>query len=369
MRGVPRPRRAISRAASGADRDPEDARRSPHDLGQLVLGVEVEAVRRAEPIAQRTGDAAGARGGADDRERLERQPQRPRRRTLADHHVERVVLHRRIEDLLDGAIEPVDLIDEQHVALVQRGQDRGQVPCPLDGGPARVADVHAELARDDRREGRLAEARRAVQQDVVGRLFAHPGRSQQHVEVRLDLGLPDVLGNRPRPQGRLDLPIGVVEHVRGEDLGDLVHHGQDSSVSYVCSSPLDDDFGARPEPRAGTARGASPRDLGRSTPRRGRVAASRPRGQLLGDVCHPHNVVAPPCCRGRPRCGDIRVQASHRKPSSAVRAAVAPRAAGSGTRRGSRRAGTSPCRTARPGPARSRRPRPRSRSRSDSPRS
>ena len=142
-----------------------------------------------------------------------------------------------IEDLLDGGIEPVDLIDEQHVALVERGQDRGEVPCPLDGRPARVPDVHAELARDDRRERRLAEAGRAVQQDVVGRLFAHPRRSQQHVEVRLDLGLPDVLGDRRGPQARLDRPIGLVEHVRGEDLGDLVHRVQDTSVSYVCSSP------------------------------------------------------------------------------------------------------------------------------------
>ena len=37
-------------------------------------------------------------------------------------------------------------------------------------GPGRVADVDPELPGDDRREGRLAEAGRAVQEDVVGGL-------------------------------------------------------------------------------------------------------------------------------------------------------------------------------------------------------
>ena len=124
-------------------------------------------------------------------------------RPLADHHVEREVLHRRVEDLLDRAVEAVDLVDEQDVALVERGEDRGEVARPLDRRPARVADVHAELARDDRREGRLAEAGRAVQQDVVGRLSPALRRLEQHVEARLDLALADVLVERARPQRRL----------------------------------------------------------------------------------------------------------------------------------------------------------------------
>ena len=168
MRGVPRPRRAIARTAAasiGTSRMPADRL---DDLGQLVLGVEVEAVGRPEAIAQRGADAARARRRADDRERLEAEPQAARRRALADHHVEREVLHRRVEDLLDRAVQPMDLVDEQDVALVERRQDRGEVARPLDRRPGRVADVDAELARDDRREGRLAEAGRAVQQDVVG---------------------------------------------------------------------------------------------------------------------------------------------------------------------------------------------------------
>ena len=145
------------------------AERSTISVSSGLL-VEVEPVRRPEPVAQRRRDPPGARRRADDRERLEAQPQAPRRRALADHHVEREVLHRRVEDLLDRAVEAVDLVDEQDVALLEAGEDRGEVARPLDRRAGRVADVHAELAGDDRRERRLAEAGRAVEEDVVRRL-------------------------------------------------------------------------------------------------------------------------------------------------------------------------------------------------------
>jgi hypothetical protein len=107
-------------AGSGlVDRHVEDLGRTVDDLGQLVFGVEVEAVGGAEAVTQRGTDAAGPGRGADHRERLEAQTQAARRGPLADHHVERVVLHRRIEDLLDRAVEPMDLIDEQDIALVE----------------------------------------------------------------------------------------------------------------------------------------------------------------------------------------------------------------------------------------------------------
>ena len=51
--------------------------------------------------------------------------------TLADHHVDPEVLHRQVQHLLGGPGDPVDLVDEQHVALDQVGQDRGQVAGPF----------------------------------------------------------------------------------------------------------------------------------------------------------------------------------------------------------------------------------------------
>ena len=103
MRGVPRARRAISRAPAGSIVDAEDAG-GPHDDGLEVVGVVVvEPGDEAEAVAQRAGDEAGAGGGADEREPGQVEADRAGGRALAQHDVELEVLHRRVEDLLDGA--------------------------------------------------------------------------------------------------------------------------------------------------------------------------------------------------------------------------------------------------------------------------
>src|SRR5439155_6680832 len=104
---------------------------APDDGRQLGGLVEVEAAGEAETIPQRGGEHAGAGGCADEREAGDVDPDRPGGGALADDDVEAEVLHRRVQDLLDGAGEPVDLIDEEHVAVLEVGQDGGQVPGPL----------------------------------------------------------------------------------------------------------------------------------------------------------------------------------------------------------------------------------------------
>ena len=132
MRGVPAPAPGDRPDRGVVDADAEDHRRALDDRGQVVVGVEVEAVGGTEPVTQRGADASRAGRGADHGERLQAEPQRPCRRALADHDVEGVVLHRRIEDLLDRAVQAMDLVDEQDVALLERGQDRREVAGPLD---------------------------------------------------------------------------------------------------------------------------------------------------------------------------------------------------------------------------------------------
>ena len=96
---------------------------------------------------------------------------------LPMHDVELEVLHRRVEDLLDGARQPVDLVDEEDVAVVEVGEDRGEVAGPLE---RRAADVmckpDAHLGGDDAGERGLAQPGRAGEQQVVERLAALRGR-------------------------------------------------------------------------------------------------------------------------------------------------------------------------------------------------
>ena len=101
---------------------------------------------------------------------------RARRRPLADDEVELEILHRRIEHLLDRRIEPVDLVDEEHVALLEIGEQRREIAGLGDDRPGCGAEVDAEFARHDLRQGGLAEARRADQQHMIERLVARLAR-------------------------------------------------------------------------------------------------------------------------------------------------------------------------------------------------
>ena len=232
------------------DLEPEDGGRAADDRPEILLRVEVQPVDRPEAVPQRSADPPGPRRGADDRERPEREAQRAGGRALADHDVERAVLHGRVEDLLHGAVEPVDLVDEQDVALVERGQDGRQVACPLDRGPRRVPDVDAQLAGDDRGERRLAEARRAVQEDVVRRLSPLAGSLQEHREAGLDLALAEVLVKRARPQGALDRDLLLVEEVRRQEAV-AVRHRPESIMRRACFARMfDPSQEAQPPDRA-----------------------------------------------------------------------------------------------------------------------
>ena len=95
---------------------------------------------------------------------------RARRRTLPDHDVELEVFHRRIEHLFDRARQAVDLVDEQHVAVVEVGEDGGEVAGAFERGPARDAQADVHLGGHDPRERGLAEAGRTGEQEVVDRL-------------------------------------------------------------------------------------------------------------------------------------------------------------------------------------------------------
>ena len=202
MRGVPRERRAISLAPSARHADAEHARAAVDDQLELRLGVEVEPHRNAEPVAQRIGEQARARGGADQRELGEIDLHRARRRPLADDQVELEVLHRRIEDFLDRRIEPVDLVDEEHVALFEIGEQRREVAGLGDHRAGGGAEVDAELARHDLRQRGLAEAGRADEQHMVERFVARARGLDEDAQVGARLLLADELGEPLRPQRR-----------------------------------------------------------------------------------------------------------------------------------------------------------------------
>ena len=200
MRGVPRARVAISLAPSGGHADAEHAGAAVDDQLEFRRGIEIEPHRNAEAVAQRIGQEARAGGRADQGERREVDLDRARRRPFADDEVELEILHGGIEDFLHRRIEPVDLVDEEHVALFEIGEQRREVAGLGDHRAGGRAEIDAELAGDDLRQRGLAEARRADQQHVVERLAAALRRRDEDAEVRARLLLADEFGQPLRPQ-------------------------------------------------------------------------------------------------------------------------------------------------------------------------
>ncbi len=194
--------------------------------GEVVLAVELEPRDDAEAVAQRVGQHAGAGRRADEREGRQIELDRARRRPLADHDVDLEVLQRRVQDLLDHRREAVDLVDEEHVARLEVGEQRREVARALEHRPGSLAQVHAHLARDDVRERGLAEPRRAEQQHVVERLAARARGLDEDLELPADLFLAYVLREGRRAQRALDLallrrgrragdqPVGFDSHAR-----------------------------------------------------------------------------------------------------------------------------------------------------------
>src|SRR5262245_41517531 len=218
--------------ALGGDLDREELGRAVHDPPDLLGGVELEPGDDAEAVAQRIGEHPGARRRADERERREVELHRARRRALADHDVDLVVLERRVQDLLDDRREPVDLVDEEDIVRLEVGQDRGEVARALEHRTRRLPEVHSHLARDDVRERRLAEARRAEEQHVVERLAPRACRLDEDRELPADLLLPDVLGKLARAEAPLE-GLLVRRSLRGRDQA----IGFDHRLATQCRKP------------------------------------------------------------------------------------------------------------------------------------
>ena len=82
------------------------------------------------------------------------------------------------------------LVNEQHVARLQRGEDASQVARFVEHGATGNLESHAQLVGNDVRKGCLAQSRGAVQQGVVERFATILGRLDKHLQVLHHLFLP-----------------------------------------------------------------------------------------------------------------------------------------------------------------------------------
>ena len=163
------------------------------------------------PKRSRSGvdEQACARGGADEREGRQVDLHRAGRGAFADDEIERVILHRGIEDFLHMRRQAVDLVDEQHVARFEIGEQGRKVAGLGDDGAGGGAEADAHLAAEDLRQRGLAEAGRAGEQDVVERIAAIAGGGDEDFQVGLGRLLAGEIVERRRPQRAVDRLAGL----------------------------------------------------------------------------------------------------------------------------------------------------------------
>ncbi len=209
------------------DRGIEQTRGAADDLFELGDRIEIEADRDSEAVAQRGGQQPLAGGRADEGEFGEVDADRAGRGTLADHEVECAVLHRRVEDFLDRGGEAVDLVDEQDVAVLEVGQQGGEIARLGDHRARGGAEADPHFAGEDPGERGLAETRRAEEQDMVERLAARLGGVDEDAEVLARRLLADEFVEALGPKRRIGVLGGALGG--GESGGISGHAGLGTS--------------------------------------------------------------------------------------------------------------------------------------------
>ena len=207
MRGVPARAARDRLRAPGRDGRPQDGRGAGDDRGQVLARVEIQVVEDPEALAQRRGEHARPRRRAHHGEGPQRDPDGAGVEALVHHEVDREVLHGRVEQLLDHARQPVDLVDEEHVLLGEVGEDAHEVRAALEGRAGGGDDVRLHLVGHDGGQRGLAESRRAREQHVIERLPAPPRRLDRHAQALDRRALSHVLGEALRPELPLDLRL------------------------------------------------------------------------------------------------------------------------------------------------------------------
>ncbi len=135
------------------------------------------------------------------------------------------VFHRRIEDLLDRWLQAMNLVDEEHLAGLEVRQDSHQISRFLNHRPRRRTHSHAELVGNHICERRLAEAWRAIEQDVVECFAPLPRGRDGNLQVFAHAVLADVVIQLARPQTSFVLRV-FLDARRCDEV--VVSHGQGS---------------------------------------------------------------------------------------------------------------------------------------------
>ena len=143
---------------------------------------------------------------------------------LADDQIDAKILHRGVENFFEGGLQAMDFVEEKEIARVERGEDGGEIALFLEQRAGADFDGRAHFVGENLREGGFAEARRAVEQDMVERFAAVARGFDGDLEIFLYAGLADEVAESLWADAGVDARV-FVERFAGDDAVAVVGHG------------------------------------------------------------------------------------------------------------------------------------------------
>ena len=169
----------------------------------VVLQVTVNAESRSEWSCEK----AASRGCTNQCERCQRELNRTSARSLVNHDVDAIVLHSRVEVFLHNWAQAVNLVDEEHIVLLERGEQSRQVARLVEHGAAGHFKSHSHLVGNNARQSGLSQSWRSIEQRVVECLASLSCSSDKDLEIVDDAFLPGKVAKPRRPQSLLKIAV------------------------------------------------------------------------------------------------------------------------------------------------------------------
>ena len=189
--------------------DAEEGGGAADDGGEILDGVVVEAVGDAEAGAERGAEKARAGGGTDQRKAGKIEADGAGGGALIDDDIDPKIFDGGIEVLFDHFGEAVDFVDEENVALLQSGEETGEVTCFFDGGTGGGADGGVHFGSKNVSERGFAEAGGAAEEEVIEGLRAGASGIKEDAESVLEFGLAGEVGQSGGAKGKIDGVAGL----------------------------------------------------------------------------------------------------------------------------------------------------------------
>ena len=237
--------------------DTEQPGAAAEDALEVGLLVVVEVPGEAEAVAQRRREQPGPGGRPDDGEGRQLERDRGGAGALAHHDVHPEVLHGHVEHLLGRAGHPVDLVEEEHLALGERGQDGREVARVLDRGAGGQPQGGVHLRGHDHRQRGLAEPGRTGEQDVVRGAVAQPGGGEHEVQLLAHAHLAHELVQVLGAQRGLEPTLLRVDGRRGQRRGLRAHRPPRTEPAMPTSRRVARSSAATSRPSSSSGRAAT----------------------------------------------------------------------------------------------------------------